>query len=705
MHKYIIYIWLLLSCFILLPRASAGQHLQTTDSLKQLPKTNLMQYADKCETTADSLFTIKEIKSAEAYYNTAYRIYFSANSLFKAGRVLLRLAALYQQADIPKKAEESIKQANTIFMALDDASYEYQSLWLLAEFEYESKDWKKFDKYAQLVENRAKQINDSVSLAKMYWLKGERFRKKSANKAKKLFKKALATLPKAKGTELKADVCSSLGSVHLDNHEIEDAIRCLNQSLSHYKAVDALKKEAHVTYLLGLATKKKKQLQFAEEHFMKTYSIASSFQYFNLASLSAKELSLIFETQKDFLKASLYYTHSLNYSDSCYFQEVKKSHQLLKDRYEIKRRDKILRIQQADISLKEQQNKEWNIRVIFLGIMLFAILAVIVFLYYKSNQRYLDNELIGKQNKEIAAYNDKIVQQKEELEVQNACLIESKEEILVQRNMLEVQNGYLNSHREHIKQQRENLLQNLQFAQKLQNSMMPPKRKMKALLRDYFLISYPQNVVSGDFHWIKRLDSNRQIVVVADSTGHGVPGALMSVLGIAYLNELVSEKPVVTAAEVLEKLRKRVKTALRSSSGDMQKDGFDVAVCIIERSTNRLQYAGALSPLYLVRDGHLEMFKADRFPVGSYVAFDKPFSNHEFTAQTGDMIYMFSDGLKDQFGGEKGKKFSSKRLRELFLEIAHESTDIQSEIIKKRFKDWRGDNEQTDDLILLGVRL
>ena len=197
---------------------------------------------------------------------------------------------------------------------------------------------------------------------------------------------------------------------------------------------------------------------------------------------------------------------------------------------------------------------------------------------------------------------------------------------------------------------------------------------------------------------------NKLVLIAADCTGHGVPGAFMSMLGISFLNEIVNKNTCDNASTILNELRALVKTTL-SQSGQSTDDGMDVALVIIDKEKMEMNYAGAHNPLYLVRNNELLITKADRMPIGNYIKDDKPFTNHKMGIKSGDSFYIFSDGYPDQFSEETKSKFSKKALKKLFVSINQKPFEEQRELIDKTFIEWKGNHRQIDDVLIIGARL
>jgi serine phosphatase RsbU (regulator of sigma subunit) len=200
------------------------------------------------------------------------------------------------------------------------------------------------------------------------------------------------------------------------------------------------------------------------------------------------------------------------------------------------------------------------------------------------------------------------------------------------------------------------------------------------------------------------------VLAAADSTGHGVPGAFMSMLGMSYLNEIVLRREILQANQILNELRKQIKYSLRQhGQRDESKDGIDMALCVMDLKSMKMQYAGANNPLYLIKDGkgkpELQEIKADRMPLGYYQGKDISFVNHDIQLEMGDTFYMFSDGFIDQKGGKDGKKFLSKNFKNLLLDNQDRTMPDQKEILENTLTDWMGDYSQIDDQLVIGVRV
>lgn len=259
--------------------------------------------------------------------------------------------------------------------------------------------------------------------------------------------------------------------------------------------------------------------------------------------------------------------------------------------------------------------------------------------------------------------------------------------------------------RDQIAAQKKEITDSIEYASRIQRAVLPSSEKADELLRDHFILFRPRDIVSGDFYWMTNKD-NKTVVVAADCTGHGVPGAFMSMLGVSFLNEIVNKKDVSQANFILNELRTDIKTMLQQEGkANESKDGMDVALCIIDYKHMKLQYSGAYNPLFLIRNGELIVTKADRNPIGIYIRELDSFTNHEIDLHEGDTIYIFSDGYLDQFGdGDKGK-FKTKQFKELLASIQEEDMTTQKEILENTINEWMGNHAQIDDILVLGIRI
>ncbi len=388
-------------------------------------------------------------------------------------------------------------------------------------------------------------------------------------------------------------------------------------------------------------------------------------------------LSEIYEKLGNGMEALKYHKLFKTYSDSLISIEKEKKTQLLQADYEYQKKESQL--------LAEQQRKEFEhdkqlARQRFytlLFVAAFGMVLVVVFFIYRNQQKQKKSKLLLQtKNNEIRNKNIRLNQQKEELE---------------------------EAHR--------NIKASINYASLIQNAIMPTTEILEQSLKDYFIVYKPRDIVSGDFYWFKQI-KNIVYIAAADCTGHGVPGAFMSMMGVSLLNEIVSKRDVNPPNMILNELRKRLKKSLHQTSEKHQtQDGMDIAFVLIDLDNKMLQYSGANNPLYLFRknpnDSNVDFieYKADRMPIGVHPNDIYDFQIQEFQLMPNDSIYIFSDGYSSQFGGPNYHKLKSKKFQEILLSIQDLTMVEQKKYLEKFLNDWQGKNEQVDDILVIGIRI
>ena len=308
--------------------------------------------------------------------------------------------------------------------------------------------------------------------------------------------------------------------------------------------------------------------------------------------------------------------------------------------------------------------------------------------------------------------------------------VRAEEKIRKQHQMVLMQKKEIEAIIKNLKQQNKEILaqkkamtDSISYARRIQKAVLPSPAYIENILPDFFTIFRPKDIISGDFYWVREIEGFR-VVIVADATGHGVPGALMSMLGVTLINEQFRTFGIKPPFVILRHLRNKVKEILmQEGSVNEQKDGMDMAIAIIDLEKKELQFAGANLPVYLVRkkegpgqaesDPYLSMeneeyalysLKGDKQPIGVHWE-EEEFTNHLISLREGDSVYLLTDGILDQYGGKKRKKFKSKNFKKLLLAIQEESMENQGKLIEEAFDNWRDEFEQIDDVCVFGARL
>ncbi len=350
---------------------------------------------------------------------------------------------------------------------------------------------------------------------------------------------------------------------------------------------------------------------------------------------------------------------------------------------------------------------------IFIIIVLFLILLLAVFIYRNYRNKKKANKILELQNTEITKQKNLIQEQNEELN-------QLVEEVTSQKDEIEAQRDLVQNQKNKIEEIYDELTQSIDYAMRIQHSVLPDEETLKIVTTDYFVLFLPKDKVSGDFYWWKTI-GDKTYLAVADCTGHGVPGAFMSMLGSTFLNFIINEHSNLKSGEILNILRqKTIETLKQTGKLGEQKDGMDISFIIINHKSNKIQFSGAYNPLYIIANKEITdienaepiiqnskffyEIKPDKMPIAIYDKMQE-FSTHKIKLNKGDQLYLFSDGYADQFGGEYRKKFKYKPFKELLLNNSNNTFEEQKINLANNFNIWRNNGEQIDDITVVGIKI
>lgn len=343
--------------------------------------------------------------------------------------------------------------------------------------------------------------------------------------------------------------------------------------------------------------------------------------------------------------------------------------------------NRILETEKKQQELKLEKQKQYKRMAV--GIVVLMVIVAASILGGLVNSR--------RQNRRLAESKRQIEKINLDLEQKNSEILDRNEKISQQKDIIEQKN--------------QSITDSILYASRIQNAVLPPPDFITEMGIENFILYKPKDIISGDFYWGLRKDE-KIFIAAADCTGHGVPGALMSMLGHVFLDEILHAGTPANASEMLNSLRDEVINTLKQKgvTGEAR-DGMDIALCIINTAEKTIDFAGANNPLYLLREGKLIKVVPDRMPIGIHVTTITPFTNQHLSYMEGDRIYIFSDGYADQFGGPKGRKFMYKPFQELLVKIHKLPLDEQKKILEDTFEKWRGDYSQVDDVLVIGMLL
>lgn len=554
-------------------------------------------------------------------------------------------------------------------------------------------------------------------------------KQKNFSKAKEYYKKGLNICDTTKNKILRARILNNIGNLYESEKYIDSAIIYYNKSLELEVNNDNNEGIATEYNNLGFIYKQKKQYSKALDFYNKSLEIRKKLNDKKGISISLTNIGNLYLEINNLKQANIYAQESFKISKQLGFPDnIRASSLLLKDicvseghldsayvYYDlyITMKDSLYNIQNQNYTIaqefrykyqkkaltdsinnakkqeiKDLKIKEQNLQIekektftysLLLGVLLLFVIVIIL----------------------IRGY---VVKQK------TTKILKSKQEEIIEKNNL--------------------LTDSIVYAKKIQNAVLPDKEVLKMCFNDYFIFFKPKDIVSGDFYWISE-NENNTVISVADSTGHGVPGAFMSMLGISFLNEIILKQGLLKANKILQELRSQIIFSLKQKGefGE-QKDGMDIALFIINKIKNQknkynCQFSGANNPIYIVSDKDIEInnqvnkikttklsdnqntlyeIKPDKMPISIYDKMTE-FTNVELQLNKDDIVYLFSDGYADQFGGKSQKKFKYNKLKELLLANSQLSLNSQQKIIEETFENWKGKNEQVDDILIVGIKI
>lgn len=401
----------------------------------------------------------------------------------------------------------------------------------------------------------------------------------------------------------------------------------------------------------------------ALDYFFKSLVLSKSLNYTDLTKHTYKFISEVYRSQKNYEQAYYYYDLHVALKDSIFNQQNARLINEMEAKYQNEKKQLQIDNLNKENTIKETKLHEQaaKAKFLYIGAGLLCVIILIIILAYRNKQNA--NKIISSQKLEVEIQRD-----------------------LIQAKSKEVTDS-------------------IYYARRIQRALLASNSLLQSNLPEHFVLYKPKDIVSGDFYWAS-LQGNKFYLCSADCTGHGVPGAFMSLLNISFLNEAVIEKKIESPDKILNEVRSQIISSL--SSGDIEeqtKDGMDAVLCMFDFKGMWLRFSCANNPLWLIRNNELKVFAADKMPVGMHHGEEKPFTLQTIGLRKGDIVYLFTDGYSDQFGGEHGKKFKYKKLQELLLDIREKTMQEQKEILDATIEQWRRDLEQVDDMLIIGIKV
>ena len=527
---------------------------------------------------------------------------------------------------------------------------------------YRKNDYKKAIEYYRQAAKIFTALNDTLNLGKTNLNIGNiELGLKNYNEAILSTSTALQLFINQQYIQGQISAYTNLGAIYNELGNYTQAIENLTKALDIGYAINNQYVIAAVAVNLGYSYWKTNRNTEAKKQLLQSLEISKQLGILDIQREASGHLSDYYASQSDYKSALAMQILFKQISDSITnLSNVKKLTEL-ELTYTFQKEQKEKELMQLAKESNEQQERK--ILIVILISVVGALLTVILLAYfiYRSRQKQ------SKINKQLQEANDEINQQKEVLALINKQLTDS-----------------------------------INYARRIQDAVLPQKKYFDTLGFDSFILYLPRDIVSGDFYWIKKIN-NVLVITVSDCTGHGVPGAFMSMLGISLLNELSNNKEITKTSDALEVLRNQIKYSLHQSWENPSRDGMDMALFTIDLNTNVLQFSGANNNLYIVRNNELIELRGTRNPIGIHLK-EKPFEMTEIELQSDDMLYLMTDGLIHQTASDTNDKYKISRAKALFLNVASLSCNKQYQIISDEVNQWKGSNDQIDDILLFGMR-
>ncbi len=527
-------------------------------------------------------------------------------------------------------------------------------------------------KYAEVLQDSTMISTYLLNIGEIYYEEGD-------------FKSALEYEQKAYQISLQLELYDNeaytsgiLGKIYFKKGDFRRALQLTKGALRIFRAIDDPNGEAEYLLAVSHIFQKQNQIDSALYYAYQALEVAQSTGLKDWTKETYATLADVYAQSQQMGEAYRYQQLYAQVKDSIYNEISARKMAQMQILYETEKKEKeneLLRSNQA-LQAKNLAAQQRISQLLGLG---GGIVLILAFFLYRSNLAQ------QKTNKDLKIKNAEINQQKEEIASQ-------RDAIERQRNEIELKNKNINA--------------SLNYASRIQNALLPIQADLARLIPEYFVFFQPRDVVSGDFYWIETHPTEEKVIIAAiDCTGHGVPGAFMSMIADSILNHIVLDRETWEVDKILTQMHIEVRKTLKQELNE-NRDGMDLALCMIDKKGKKLEFAGAHNPLVIVQEGKMQKIKGNKFGIGGLqLEKDRIFTKHSFDISQPTSFYIFTDGFQDQFGGKQKKKFLPSKLANLLLEVHQLPTDTQKQILQETLHNWMGDdNEQIDDILVIGVK-
>ncbi|QSE98255.1 tetratricopeptide repeat protein [Fulvivirga lutea] len=450
---------------------------------------------------------------------------------------------------------------------------------------------------------------------------------------------------------------SNLADNYLNRNMYDSAEYYYSRAMSMMDDIDEQYNKSELVRRIGRLNFLNGEYERALEKYQMALGMAEEINAKTLLGKNYLGLSEVYKQLGDFKMALEYYEKYTAINEQQFSEEQAQKLAQIENNYQIKQRENKIQLLNKESEIKDLKLSNTQMVIYWLAGIVLLISVIIILQIRKNNYKTKANNLLRVQNEEI-----------------------------VEKNR--------------------NIMDSILCAKNIQQAILPEDEKLNSVFKEAFVMARARDVVSGDFYWFAE-KGDKVLIAAVDCTGHGVPAAFLNVMGNSLLNQIVYEANVLNPGEVLTELNKRVLRSLKSNKLYTQvDDGMDIGICMMDRNTKKLTFAGAKRPMYFFHGSELNVVKGDHYPVGGVLfEAERHYQEHELALQPNDLVYLFTDGLVDQFGGSENKKFMYFRFKKLLKDVCEKPLNEQKRIIESELVKWQGENEQTDDMLLIGVRV
>jgi tetratricopeptide (TPR) repeat protein len=634
-----------------------------------LKLTDTVNDKDDAAKLLNNMGTVCEKKSdfsaAYKYFQRALAVFQEAGDKKGVAEAYSNFGLIYHDQGNNPKAIEYNLQALKVEESLNESYMIANDLNNIGNIYADEKDYKQAIDYYMRAEEKYKQGKYKVGVGQVYGNIGLVYQSQgNYDKALEYFSMSLPIAQQLGVPRDIGDAYSDIGSTYFLKKDLKPAMENDQKALEIFQSIGDKQGTAEVLNNLGKVYYASGKYADAQKEEEEALQIATAINDPVDMSNINKELSKAYEKTKQPDKALEHYKMYVTLHDSLNNEENSKQVIRSQMAYQFEKEQQALALQQdkKDAIAAEASRRQKAILYFVIGILVLVLVFAVVMV-----------------NRFVV-----IRHQKKTIEEQKG-VVENKNKIIEEKN--------------------KDITDSINYAKDIQRALLPNEQEFKEVFPESFVLYMPKDIVSGDFYWMAEKDG-KALLLAADCTGHGVPGALMSMIGVSLFNEAVSKKDIIQPGHILNEVRTGIINTFKQKSDTQHKDGMDAALCSIDLKTMNVEFAGAYNPLWLInKNGEVREIAPDKQPVGIQDGQKPTFTTQTIHLEKGDTVYLFSDGYADQFGGPNGKKFKYKQFQELLLSINKMSLAEQREVLEKKYLDWKGLLEQVDDVLVMGIRV